>query len=318
MNPQYNVNRRTIYLTCLGLDIYILAIYSASYGMSNAGSALIELIPDVGEFGYALSGIIMICSVLLGLVLIWLYANEEKERGCLFYGKSLRTELFSRSKSLGPARLVSYTALLFSLQLISVAVFALTERILNVFGYTAMESPALNMDNTLSSALMLYAVLVAPVFEEIVFRGFILKALKPCGRVYAIVISALMFSLMHGDIQQTFFTFACGLLLGYTAMEYSIYASILLHIINNALFGELLSAGREMLPESVYVIIACVLIIGSIILTIVKLVRGRKKAKAYIQDNPTAAGSYHALINRWFIAFAVGMIGVTLTSIASL
>lgn len=53
-------------------------------------------------------------------------------------------------------------------------------------------------DSTLMMVgLILAAVVLAPVTEEIMFRGVLLRALEPRGRVFALVISSLVFSLIH-------------------------------------------------------------------------------------------------------------------------
>ena len=44
-----------------------------------------------------------------------------------------------------------------------------------------------------------------------------------------------MFGLMHENIPQSVFAFMVGIILGYVAIEYSIWWAIILHIINNGL-----------------------------------------------------------------------------------
>lgn len=46
-------------------------------------------------------------------------------------------------------------------------------------------------------ALILAAVVVAPVAEELMFRGVLLKALERSGKMFALIVSALVFSLVH-------------------------------------------------------------------------------------------------------------------------
>ncbi len=70
--------------------------------------------------------------------------------------------------------------------------------------------------------------------EELLFRGRILTNLLPYGRFNAILISSLLFALMHQNIGQMLYTFVAGILLGmvYERTE-SIWACTILHIINN-------------------------------------------------------------------------------------
>lgn len=83
--------------------------------------------------------------------------------------------------------------------------------------------------------LLLTAVAAAPLVEEYAFRGVLLRALAPCGRRFAIVISALLFALAHGNLLQGLPAFVIGLYLGYLADQTGtpLYTAAL-HLLNNA------------------------------------------------------------------------------------
>lgn len=80
-----------------------------------------------------------------------------------------------------------------------------------------------------------YLAVIAPITEEFLFRGAFLQPLRRYGDKYAIIVSAIMFGLVHGNIFQSPFTFVLGLLLGYvTTKSNSIIPAIILHFVNNA------------------------------------------------------------------------------------
>ena len=79
--------------------------------------------------------------------------------------------------------------------------------------------------------------MAAPVTEELLFRGAVLRSLQPYGKRFAIFCSALLFGLVHQNLTQTPFAFGFGLLAGYVAVEYSILWSMSLHILNNAVLA---------------------------------------------------------------------------------
>ena len=83
--------------------------------------------------------------------------------------------------------------------------------------------------------LLLTAVAAAPLVEEYAFRGVLLRALAPCGRRFAIVVSALLFALAHGNLPQGLPAFVIGLYLGYLADQTGspLYTAAL-HLLNNA------------------------------------------------------------------------------------
>ncbi len=86
-----------------------------------------------------------------------------------------------------------------------------------------------------NAILILYAVILAPVLEEIMFRGLALNCLAPVNRTFALVASSLLFGLMHCNFNQIFNGFLLGLLLGYIALKCgSIVPSIICHIAANA------------------------------------------------------------------------------------
>lgn len=81
-----------------------------------------------------------------------------------------------------------------------------------------------------------YACLIGPILEEIIFRGLLLKQLERFGAMTAIIVSSVMFGMMHLNPMQ--FPGACliGLVLGYlTVKTHSIYPAIIVHIVNNSL-----------------------------------------------------------------------------------
>jgi sodium transport system permease protein len=78
------------------------------------------------------------------------------------------------------------------------------------------------------------------VCEEIVFRGFILSGLRRFGQWPAIVISSLLFALLHPSIYQFVPTFLLGLLLGWMVwVTRSIVCSILTHAVSNGVIATL-------------------------------------------------------------------------------
>ena len=80
-------------------------------------------------------------------------------------------------------------------------------------------------------------VLIAPLVEEIIFRGLILSRLhRAIPGWLAVLISALVFGLCHGQIVWICYAFVIGLLFGLMALRSnSIWPSLLAHIIFNGI-----------------------------------------------------------------------------------
>ncbi len=107
----------------------------------------------------------------------------------------------------------------------------------SVFGVVS-EPGELPMDNAVSSRVMyfcIYAILPA-LAEEIAFRGVVFGLLRPYGKTIAVVGSAFVFGIMHGNLLQIPFAFIGGLFFGYLLAETgSILPCVLLHFCNNGL-----------------------------------------------------------------------------------
>ena len=76
--------------------------------------------------------------------------------------------------------------------------------------------------------------LFAGIFEELMFRGAVLGFLRKFGDRTAILISAFLFALIHGNLIQIPFAFVLGLYLGYVACRTNnLLYPILIHAVNN-------------------------------------------------------------------------------------
>lgn len=96
---------------------------------------------------------------------------------------------------------------------------------------------------TLASSLILFVltVIIAPIFEEFIFRGAVMNLLKPYGGGMAIFVSAFCFGIYHGNFIQFFYAFVLGIVLGY--IEYatdSIFCTTFLHAMYNGISGILM------------------------------------------------------------------------------
>lgn len=101
-------------------------------------------------------------------------------------------------------------------------------------------------------ALTIFCIVVLiPVAEEILFRGFLQNFLRRFGRVFAILISSLFFSAMHfseaqgvANIQLLTTLFVLSCFLGYLyEKERSLWAPIGLHMVFNGMTILFLTAG---------------------------------------------------------------------------
>lgn len=79
------------------------------------------------------------------------------------------------------------------------------ERGLNIIGFSLMSSMEEASMNEETFFMLLYAAVIAPVSEELVYRGFVMSSIKKYGKVFAIVVSSVLFGVMHGNLPQALF-----------------------------------------------------------------------------------------------------------------
>jgi membrane protease YdiL (CAAX protease family) len=121
--------------------------------------------------------------------------------------------------------------------------------ILNNFGIPSPEFTETIQPTFISLVLHLISTAVLPaIIEEFIFRGYVLGSLRAHGDGVAIVVSAALFGLFHGNLTQIPFAFILGLVMGYLMVATnSILPAVLVHFANNAM-SVLLSYWHQFCP----------------------------------------------------------------------
>ena len=79
-----------------------------------------------------------------------------------------------------------------------------------------------------------YVALMPAICEELVFRGIITTGFKKFGMVTAVILSSVMFALMHQNLQQLVYQLFLGALMAYIMLKTgNIIYTMLLHFFNN-------------------------------------------------------------------------------------
>lgn len=88
---------------------------------------------------------------------------------------------------------------------------------------------------------LLLMVIMAPIFEEIIFRKLLIDRTIKYGKGVSILLSALIFGLFHGNLNQFFYAFLIGGFFAYVYIKTGkIIYTILLHLTVN-FFGSIIS-----------------------------------------------------------------------------
>lgn len=143
----------------------------------------------------------------------------------------------------------------FQYMIISLGVFWLSSFIFTYLTsffteYVVFDTPDFTPDGTFISNLfdVGYSVILAPVFEELIFRGMMLSKLDKYGRTFSILTVSFVFALFHANLPQTVPTFFLSIMLcAMTLRCRSIYPAIITHIIANAVGVASMVANTDLL-----------------------------------------------------------------------
>lgn len=190
--------------------------------------------------------------------------------------------------------------LLFSLSELNVCFVNFLES----FGYKSALSDTLpDLTGWRAIPAIVVIALLPALFEELLFRGILLRGMKESGwgTAASVLICGALFSLFHGNPEQTLYQFVCGMCFALLSLRAgSVLPTVLSHFLNNAVILILTSLfGADFSPTGNAAVVLTVLSALSFAAALVwLLVFDRKKnTKGGVRDGKT-----------FFSAAAVGII----------
>lgn len=223
----------------------------------------------------------------------------------IFRGKQLFTQDLRKKNNKMTAKVFFFMiCFLFFAQLCSALTTQFMESVLSLFGLDLSEIISQDFSSR-SVTMFIYSTIMAPITEEIIFRGAGLRVLEKDGKVFAIIMTALLFGLFHENLYQLYFATIIGLGFGYIAFEYSIFWAIFFHIFNNLVIAEGLDFLTNYIPESIVNIVNYLLMATGSTVVLIVLILNWPKIKAYIDENRPQPGTYRqAFKSVWFWVFS--------------
>lgn len=199
------------------------------------------------------------------------------------FGKDLR-QSFSRLRN--PALIISLILLVPGLQIVSGFLASLSASFFPwwmEFYIQLMESAGLSGQPSLP--LILYAVILGPIAEELTFRGVIFSSAKRSLPFWAAnLLQAFLFGVFHLNLIQGIYAFFLGLFLGYICgRDNGVGLPILLHILYNG-WGVLIPTDGALYTNPVY---SMAFLLLSIVLGVVGLILFQKNiTRSAIKQSP--------------------------------
>lgn len=254
---------------CVNAAVMVDMIFRMMAGFAAGGFSGEALLDEAAILGNGW-GYLAACMLAVGLIRLW-------------KGKDFFRGMWKTEREMKPAAFWQLLCVFISGQLLFQILAAILESVLNLFGLSVLEAMEMASVSNDTVSMFLYTVLAAPVVEEIIFRGLVLRGLERYGKKFAIVASALLFGAFHGNIVQSPYAFAVGLVLGYTAVEYNIGWAMVLHMANNLVLGDTLPRLTQGLGEMGYALLTQWVIIVCTVAAVVILIRKRKLLGAFLR-----------------------------------
>lgn len=235
LKQRYNaVGAALLVFILLSSVVPYLLIYAAIFGMifADGGSSATVTQLDLlysrvinSTGGYML--------VNAGTVLVSLLAATWC--GCKM--AAIDTKSFFSKPKIGAGKTLAYTSVLFFIQFTANIVITMISMLVSQGGselYTADFST--KTDPFATIVICTYTIIIAPVAEELFFRGFILNNVCKISRTFAMFFSSFLFGLYHMNIPQFVSATLFGLLLSYVTLKAdSIVPAIIVHAVNNCI-----------------------------------------------------------------------------------
>ena len=261
-----------VYLLILNACVLVFAIVDMvviAFSQLNGGTHTEEELSNIlmqNGWGYMVS-------IAVGLIALRLWKGK----------KFFRETLWTKGKPMQAGDFFCLLALFLAGQLAFSLIAEAMEAFFNLFGLSVLDSIESATMSADSFSMFLYAGIGAPIAEEILFRGLVLRHLEPYGKRFAIVMSAFAFAVFHGNLVQIPYAFLVGLILGYTAVEHNILWAIVLHMINNLVLADMVSRICSYFPPFVEELAMLLIIWGSAVAAVVILIVKRKQVAQYFK-----------------------------------
>lgn len=208
-----------IVMTIVRLAIKALSS-SAPYGSLFRDSGFLNLIFYVLLY--------LLCIPLIALVFQTTKGNKVGIKLSSLYRKPQKSAFWCFKWtiiSMGFAYIASY---------ISTIVFAIIEYL----SETTLNEASFEMGDSVIGIIVsiIAPIIFAPIFEELLFRGVVLKNSEPMGQWFAIIISGIIFGLWHENYPQFLFASVLGCFSAFMLIKTrSIIPSMILHFLINTI-----------------------------------------------------------------------------------
>lgn len=312
----FNITGLSLLIGAVGLNL-VFIILTAIAEFCMTGSFDPEDLFAAEDYIYYGSSILMAMNGLLFLIANVLSAVIGS------HCSGIRVRSYFRPFDAEKFQLVKYVFIGIFIQAATGIIYTLVSTFMSSMG---VEDFVADIDTYVSAksiiATGLYTCIVAPVTEELLYRGFVLKNLSRVSQHFGIIASAALFGLAHENLAQFLLAMPVGIFMARIVIRHnSLIPSILVHIgVNTIAFG-LNWVYTAFPPEGAYSILVFFVDVlyyliagGGLVFWIMEVRKSRLPANTIRQSY---RGIRILLTSPWLIAIAVLHFSMALINIAS-
>ncbi len=225
-----NIVGLSLFASIIALNIIYIIIVGI-LGAVMADSAAYDALLDAENYmtygsaiGIALNGLLFLCANL-GAAIV-----GGKVSG-------IRFSSYFRPTGLRKWNFVKYMAIGIFIQAATGIIYSIVSAFMSSLGVEDFVADIDSFESVKSIiATTLYACIIAPVTEEILYRGFVLKNLSRVSQSFGIIVSAALFGLAHENLSQFILAMPVGIFLARITIKHnSILPSIGVHVAVNTI-----------------------------------------------------------------------------------
>lgn len=217
-------NNKTLKIS-MGIYFFIMVAFIAIRLLSSFG-----LLNFLGNWtSYVFTLVVQLGLLVCGSVFVFSGIKKQKVKKTLKFYQVRKTSTKSLFIAIAMGILVFF---------INIFVSSFFSEIIHALGYerSASGSSMTEYPVWLLFVNIIFTAVLPAIGEEVSHRGMLLRSMKGFGFWKSILISGLLFGLLHLNIEQFFYATIIGIFLGFiTSICGSIWPAVIIHFMNNAL-----------------------------------------------------------------------------------
>lgn len=215
----------------------------------------------------------------------------------LFRKGKLKDDIFKRQRKMTLKLFLQLFVIYMVGQFIWLVLEPIFETLLNFIGLTMIQPTSPNtieITEGIPITYLIYAGLLAPIMEEITYRGAGQNMIAHHGKIFTIIFSGIFFGIIHYHLPQAFAAIYVGMVASFIALEFGLIWAIVVHFVNNFIYATAIDTIRlnvqGSLGDTINWIISAILFVLACLI----MYKHRQKIKDYFATHRASPELYRS------------------------